>query len=245
MKGVIMQIEGGKAVVLYNNGAFGVIRAPAGCEAGMGISVTSNKKMIALLALSLCAVCALLFLLVRFFYVTPVGYVQITTANVAEAAGAAGAAGAALELSYNRLERIHAIRPLNAQAVPIAAGLAVVHKPISQAWGDIIAAFDTAGCLSGNVEVLIAQNDLANAQDIQADLVSLSESMKKTLYPALTVDFSLYTIELYQKAMAGRGEAETAPGTGETHHGGEWMERRGMMGRGGMMGRRQGGDWCW
>jgi hypothetical protein len=232
MKGVIMQIEGDKAVVLFNNGAFRVIRAPAGYEAGMGISVTSNKKMVVLFALFLCAVCALLFLFVQFFYVTPVGYVQITT-------GATGATGVALEVSYNRMERIRALRPLNAQSVPIAASLSIVHKPIPHAWGDIIAAFDTAGYLSGNVEVLIAQDNLANAQGIQADLVSLSESMKKALYPALAVDFSLYTIELYQQAMTGRTEAEAAPGMGETHHGGEWMERRGMMGR------RQDRDWCW
>jgi uncharacterized protein (TIGR00156 family) len=210
MKGVIMQIEGDKAVVLFNNGTFGVIRAPAGCETGMGISVTSNKKIIVLLALSLCAICALLFLLARFFYVTPVGYIQITTAN------------ATLELSYNRMERIHALRPLNTQSVPIATDLAIVHKPIPQAWGDIIATFDTAGYLSGNLEVFIVQDALANAKDIQSDLVSLAESMKKTLYPALSAEFSLYTIELYQKAMTGRVQAEETPGTpdmGETHHG--------------------------
>jgi hypothetical protein len=140
--------------------------------------------------------------------------------------------------------RIRALRPLNVQTVPIAAGLAVAHKPIPQAWADIVAALDSAGCLSGNVEVFIAQDDLAAAKGIQDNLVSLSESMKKTLYPSLAVDFSLYTIELYQQAMTERVQPEETSGTpdaGETRHGGERTERRGMMGRGGMMS----GGWCW
>jgi hypothetical protein len=68
--------------------------------------------------------------------------------------------------------------------------------------------------------------------------------MEQTLYPALELGFSRYTIERYEKAMTGRVEAEETPGMpgmGETHHGGEWMERRGMMNRGGMMD----GGWCW
>jgi hypothetical protein len=46
MRGVVVKVEGGSAVVMFNNGKISKIPAPAGCKRGAVINISLNKKLI-------------------------------------------------------------------------------------------------------------------------------------------------------------------------------------------------------
>jgi hypothetical protein len=52
MRGVVVKVEDSSAVVLFNNGKIGRIPAPPGCKRGAVITVSLNKKMIFIPAVS-------------------------------------------------------------------------------------------------------------------------------------------------------------------------------------------------
>jgi hypothetical protein len=220
LKGVVMQMEEGKSIVMFNNGKIGTIPAPAGCQVGTVITVSYRKKSIVLCALLISVVLASAFLFGRFLYVTPVGYIQIIFT-------AKAGANAAVELAYNRFERILAARPLNTQAVTAAADLAVRNKTIPAVYQDVMKAFMPSPKAQGAVKVRIAQNDLPHARAIQDRLSLLAETGHVTIPEKVTVSFDLYTIELYHEAMTASGQYEYIPVTPENHHWNGWERRQG------------------
>jgi hypothetical protein len=48
MKGVVVEIDNAKCIVLFNNGNIGSLPKPPNCEVGMGITVNFNRKMMIL-----------------------------------------------------------------------------------------------------------------------------------------------------------------------------------------------------
>lgn len=55
MKAVIMQVRGKKSIVLFNNGKFGMIPTPPGCEEGSVVTIHLNNRL-KILAIILAAV---------------------------------------------------------------------------------------------------------------------------------------------------------------------------------------------
>ncbi|MDR1388835.1 MAG: hypothetical protein LBJ31_02535, partial [Treponema sp.] len=134
MKGVIMQKGDKKSIVLFNNGEFSSIPTPPHCEVGTVITVSYNRKKIILFVSLACTLLLCLFLLARFLYFTPAGFLRIAYNGKNESS-------AAVELTYNRMERIMKIRPLTQNMVEAVARLSAVNKKIPASYEEVITAF--------------------------------------------------------------------------------------------------------
>ncbi|MDR2535001.1 MAG: hypothetical protein LBD29_03095, partial [Treponema sp.] len=194
MKGVIMQIDGKKSIVLFNNGKIGAIPTPAHCRVGSVVTVSSNRKAVILSAALVCAVLLCAVLTAGLLYFKSAGYIHITYGDKD---------GASVELSYNRFKRILGVRPLNVQAVAPLAELAVRHKKIERVYETIMLSFiNSTGVPAQNIIVGIAQDDLAQAKEIERGLTLLTEPLSTAAAERFSARFDLYTLELYRAALA-------------------------------------------
>jgi len=231
MKGMVIQQGERKSVVLYNNGKIGEISTPPDCEEGMVITVSYNKRFIALLSvLSFAAVlCAVL--VIRSVYLNPIGYVQI---NYGKAAGSA-AGTAAVELAYNRFRRILAVRPLSQQAVEPIAALSLNNIKIENAYEKIMLSYARSPLFPEQNAALvrIAQDDLAGAKSIEQNLSLLTSPLESAAQKEIHVSFELYTHELYREAMTAAAKGpEIAPVMPQDNR--QQMRHHGMR-----------NYWCW
>jgi hypothetical protein len=218
-----------KSIVLFNNGKIGEIPTPPNCEEGMTITISYNRRFIMLVCFLSCIVLICAVLVIRSVYYNPLGYVQINYEN------------AAVELAYNRFQRILAIRPLSQQAVEPIALLSLNNAGTEAAYQKIMLSFARSSSLSGiTALVRIAQDNLAGAKKLEQSLSPLSSPLAAVSQKELTVTFELYTHELYGKVMAANIPSPIitplpAQNSGLQMHG--WRNRnRGMNGR---------GWWCW
>jgi hypothetical protein len=146
---------------------------------------------------------------------------------------------AAVELAYNRFQRILAVRPLNRQAVEPIALLSLNNTSVGAAYEKIMLSFSHSSFPAhSTVLVRIAQDNLAEAKKLEQSLSLLSAPLAAASQKELTVTFELYTHELYRALMTAESqrspiEAQNVP----------QMQR--MMGnnRGSMQGGRN--WWCW
>ena len=193
MKGVIMQIEGKKSIVLFNNGKIGALPTPAHCRVGSVVTVSSNRKAIVLSAALVCGVLLCAVLTTRILYFKPAGYIHITYGDKN---------GASVELSYNRFKRILGARPLNVQAVAPLAELAIRHKKIERVYETVMLSFiGSADLHAQNITVGIAQDDLGQAKEIERGLALLTEPLSAAVEERFSAQFDLYTLELYRAAL--------------------------------------------
>jgi hypothetical protein len=214
-----------KSIVLFNNGKIGEIPNPPNCEEGMTITISYNRRFIMLVSLLSCIAVICVVLVLWSVYNKPFGYAQINYENVA------------VELAYNRFQRILAIRPLNQQAVEPIALLALNNASIGAAYEKIMLSFSLSSFQVRNtVLVRIAQDDLADAKKLEQSLAILSSPLAAATQKELTVTFELYTQELYRVLMTAESPA-ILPIEAQNLQ----MQR---MGRG--MGMQGGGNlWCW
>jgi hypothetical protein len=173
-----------KSIVLLNNGKISEIPSPLNCEEGMVVTISYNKRIITLISLLSCAALLCAFLVLRSVYYNPFGYVQFNYGN------------AAVELAYNRFQRIFAVRPLNQLAVEPVATLSLNNTGIEAAYEKIMLSFTRSPSFPEQNQVLvrIAQDNLAGAKKIEQNLSLLS-------HPLAAVSFELYTHELYRDIM--------------------------------------------
>jgi len=220
MKGMVMQRGERTSVVLYNNGKIGEIPTPPNCEEGIVITISYNRKLIALLSILLFVAVLCAVLVLRSVYLNPFGYVQINYGN------------AAVELAYNRFQRIIAMRPLSQQAVEPIATLTLNNTKIESAYEKIMLSYARSPSfpVRNTVLVRIAQDNLAGAKTIEQNLLLLSTQLMSATQKEISISFELYTHELYRKAMTTTAQnSEIAPMM--PHHGGQ---SRGMR-----------NYWCW
>jgi hypothetical protein len=211
MKGVIMKKGDKKSIVLFNNGEFRSMPTPPHCEVGTVVAGFYNRRRIIFFVSLSCALLLCFFFLARFLYVTPAGFLRISY-------GGKNEANVAIELTYNRIERITKIRPLTQNAVETAAGLSAANKKIPDAYGEVIAAFLGSPVIppQTTVTVAIAQDNLSRAKTIERNL-----SLLASLPSPLAAVFELYTLELYRKTLAEAGQdAQPAPFMHDEEHGG-------------------------
>jgi hypothetical protein len=220
MKGMVMQRGERTSIVLYNNGKIGKIPTPPNCEEGMVITISYNRKLISLLSILLFAAVLCAVLVLRSVYFYPFGYVQINYGN------------AAVELAYNRFQRILAMRPLSQQAVEPIAALSLNNTKIENAYEKIMSSYARSPLFSeqNTVLVRIAQDNLAGAKTIQQNLSLLSAPLMSAAQKEIPVSFELYTHELYREAMITAAQGfEITPmmphdDRQEMHHGGHHMK---------------------
>ncbi|MDR0456461.1 MAG: hypothetical protein LBH20_07250 [Treponema sp.] len=227
MKGIIMQRGERKSIVLFNNGKIGEIPTRPNCEEGTVITVSYNRRLIAVVSLFSFVVLLCAIFVLRSVYYDSFGYIQINYGN------------AALELAYNRFQHLLAIRPLNVQAVEPVAALSLSNTKIETAYEKIILAFARSPSFPSHEPVLvrIAQDDLAGAKKIESNLTLLSSPLMAVSQKELTVTFELYTHELYREAMTANSQnSEIAPIPSQDN-----VPR--MHGRQRMHGGRN--RWCW
>jgi hypothetical protein len=193
MKGVIMKKGDKKSIVLFNNGEFRSIPTPTHCEVGTVVAVSYNRKKMVLFISFACILLLCFFFLARFLYFTPIGFLQISYGGKNETA---------IELTYNRMERITKIRPLTQNAVETVAGLSAVNKKIPAAYEELIVAFLCSPDIppQNTVTVAIAQDNLSRAKMIEQNL-----SPPSSVPSPVTVAFELYTLELYRKTLSETG----------------------------------------
>jgi len=223
MKGMVIQRGERKSIVLYNNGKIGEIHTPPDCEEGMVITVSYNKRFIALLSVLSFAVVLCAVLVIRSVYLNPIGYVQINYGN------------AAVELAYNRFRRILAIRPLSQQAVEPIATLSLNNTKIENAYEKIMLSYARSSLFPEQKAALvrIAQDDLAGAKSIEQSLSLMSAQMMSAAQKEIPVSFELYTHELYREAMTAAAKGpEIAPVMPQDNR--QQMRRHGMR-----------NYWCW
>jgi hypothetical protein len=218
MKGVIMKKGDKKSIVLFNNGEFSSIPTPLHCEVGTVVTVSYNRKRILFFVSLACALLLCFFFLARFLCFTPAGFLRISY-------GGKNETNAALELTYNRMERITKIRPLTQNAVEAAAGLPAVNKKIPIAYGEVIVAFLRSPDIpsQNTVTVAIAQDNLSRAKMIKQNLSLLSGVLAppSSVPSPIVVSFELYTLELYQKNLSETGQdVQPVPFTHDEEHGG-------------------------
>jgi hypothetical protein len=233
MKGMVMQRGERTSIVIYNNGKISEILTPPNCEEGMVITVSYNRKFIALLSILLFAAVLCAVLVLRSVYLKPFGYVQI---NYGNANGNANGA-AAVELAYNRFRRILAMRPLNQQAIEPIAALSLNNAKIENAYEKIMLSYARSPLFPAQNTALvrIAQDNLAEAKSIEQSLSLLSAPLMSAAQKEILVSFELYTHELYREAMTTQSP-EIAPMTPQ--------DGRQQMHRGGQShGMRN--YWCW
>lgn len=179
MKGVIMQVGDEKSIVMFNSGKLGAI--PTRPEYQIGTVVDSSKRRIPKIFIILSAVILLLCGsgFAGYLYFTPFSYVQISV-------------NPTITLSCNYFDRVVAVTPINADAVPIVAELNVVRKPISEAYQMTIEAFSRSGSMTdqNTINISIANDNLDKAAKLQEELSALSA------YP---VNSTIYTIDLYKQ----------------------------------------------
>jgi hypothetical protein len=229
MKGIIMQRGERKSIVLFNNGKIGEIPTRPNFEEGMIVTVSYNKRFIALIGIVSCIALIYAFFALRSVYYSPFGYVQINYENTA------------VELAYNRFQRIIAVRPLNQQAVEPIAILRLNNATIETAYEKIIPSLARSPSFPARnlLLVRIAQDNLAGAKKIEQSLSLFSIPLMSALKKEFTVTFELYTHELYREAMTENSQSPTIP---SVHH----PNSPSQMYRGhnwGMNGRRN--MWCW
>jgi uncharacterized protein (TIGR00156 family) len=189
-----MQIDGKKSIVLFNNGKIGAIPTPVYCRVGSVVTVSSNRKAVILSAALACAVLLCAVLTAGVLYFKTAGYIHITYGDKD---------GASVELSYNCFRRILGVRPLNVQAVAPLAELAVRHKKIERVYEIVMLSFiNSTGVPAQNITVGIAQDDLAQAKEIERGLTLLTEPLSAAAPERFSARFDLYTLELYRDALA-------------------------------------------
>jgi hypothetical protein len=220
-----------KGIVLFNNGKIGKIPTPPNCEEGMVINVSYNRIFIMLVCLLSCVAIICTVLVLRSVYYNPIGYVQINYEN------------AAVELAYNRFQRILAIRPLNQQAVEPIALLSFNNTGTEAAYEKIMLSFAHSSSFPARSTVLvrIVQDDLAEAKKLEQSLSLLSAPFAAATQKVLIVTFELYTQELYRVLMTAESqgpaispmEAQNVP----------QMRRMWGMNHGSMQNERD--WWCW
>lgn len=198
MKAVIMQAGRQKSIVLFNNGKFGIIPTPPNCEIGMVVNVSYNKRKIIALV---CAALIIFFGIVCGLYFTPAGFLRITRGG-----GEDGGEAVAVELTYNQMKYITAIRPLTQTAVVIVLESSVINKKIPQGFDQVIKSLRRSGGQTEKaVHVAIAQNNLEEAKKIERRLLRLL-SKNQDDPQNISVVFELYTLELYRKALQEAGQ---------------------------------------
>jgi hypothetical protein len=114
---------------------------------------------------------------------------------------------AALELAYNRVERVLALRPLNQSAVETAAALPLVNKKVVAAYRESVGAFSHAADLGEQHElnVRIAQDNLVRAKELERELAQFTPPLSAAAGHPFAIAFDLYTLELYRKALSTEG----------------------------------------
>jgi hypothetical protein len=213
-----MQKGDKKSIVLFNNGEFSSIPTPPHCEVGTVITVSYNRKKIVLFVSIICTLLLCLFFLARFLYFIPAGFLRITYDGNNES-------NAAVELTYNRMERITKIRPLTQNMAGTVARLSAVNKKIPAGYEEVITAFLRSPDISppNTVTVAIAQDNLARAKAIEQTLSPLSNVLVQpsSVPSPFTATFELYTLELYRKALAETGQViQPMPHMHDEEHGG-------------------------
>jgi hypothetical protein len=211
MKGVIMKKGDKKSIVLFNNGEVSSIPTPPHCEVGTVVTVSYNRKRIFFFVSLACILLLCFFFLTRFLYFTPAGFLRISY-------GGQNGTSAAIELTYNRMERITKIRPLTQNTAETATGLSAVNKKIPAAYREVITAFLRSPDIppQNTVTVVIAQDNLSRAKTVEQNLSLLS-----SVPSPITAVFELYTIELYRKTLAEIDQdARPVPFMHDGEHGG-------------------------
>jgi hypothetical protein len=216
MKGIIMQRGERKSIVLFNNGKIGEIPTQPNCEEGTVVTVSYNRRLITIVVIVSCISLICAFFAFRSVYYAPFGYVQINYEN------------AAVELAYNRFQRIIAVRPLNQQAVEPIAILPLNNATIEAAYEKIILSLARSPSFPARnlLLVRIAQDNLAGAKKIEQSLSLFSIPLMSALKKEFTVTFELYTHELYREAMTENSQS-SAPVQGNTPQGPQ-MHHRGQ-----------------
>jgi hypothetical protein len=197
MKGIIMQREERKSIVLFNNGKIAEIPTRPNCEEGTVITVSYNRRLITVVGLFSFAVLLCAIFALRSVYYNPYGYIQINYGN------------AAVELAYNRFQRIVAVRPLNQLAVEPIAQLSLNNAGVDTAYEKILLSFTRSAAFARSaafpvqnlVLVRIAQDNLAGAKSIEQSLSLFSTPLASASQKELAITFELYTHELYREAM--------------------------------------------
>jgi hypothetical protein len=220
MKGIIMQRGERKSIILFNNGRIGEIPTRPNCEEGMVVTVSYNRSLIAFIVIISCIAVIGSFFALRSVYYKPFGYLRINYGN------------AAVELAYNRFQRIVAVRPLNQQAVEPIAILPLNNTAIVAAYEKIILSFARSFSPQSLLLVRITQDNLAEAKKIEQSLSLLSSSLIPSQND-LTVTFELYTHELYRDAMTADSQSPAIPPQGgpQMYHRGQNHGMRWRWGR--------------
>ncbi len=188
MKAVVMQVEGGQAVLLGNDGRFVRIRNK-GYQIGDVVTMQEQRLGKARFrAMTVAAaVCMLLLGGVGWAYATPYYYVSLDV-------------NPSVMLEVNYFERVISIQAVNEDAAEILAGLNLKNKNVDAAVSAVVASIANAGYLAegGNVYVGSAAENGHKAERLASEL---QETVKEEVEKVVEETESEVEIEVECKGL--------------------------------------------
>jgi hypothetical protein len=182
MKGVIWKIEGQKSIVLFRNGDFRAIPTPPDAQIGMAVTVSYNKKQIAIFAL---VVCAAVFAVVSaaVLYFSPVGYIDIVYGKAEEQR-------IIVELAVNRFDRILDTRLFSTEVAFSTSLPPFNHRNIDEGYANTITAASVSPA-TPEVFIQITHKDIQRAVELRWRFLHLTESLEAKTGRTLSLTFEL------------------------------------------------------
>lgn len=181
MRGIVMEIEAGNAVVMKNNGIVDTVRAKPGWQAGDVVPIPARVVPFkALASIAACLVLAVGLLAGFTLYHTQTTLVSIDV-------------NPSIELSINRFDRVIAARSLNPEAEPILEDLPLKNLPYTEAVAllmenEVLDGYIVADALL----VFSVQSDDATRQEVLlAELAQAADSVITGQYTDATTEYML------------------------------------------------------
>ncbi len=179
MKGVIVEVGAQKTIVLFNNGKLGTIPTRSHFQVGAVVSHTKKSHISRWVSVA----AAMLFVTGSVTaYAWPVGTVEVSES---------------VALTYNCFKRVIGVSGCHGTTAPLNDALDVQHHSIETAYQRTLVHMDKTGALGDTVSIIVAQDSLAGASDMESKLLSLSGDVSNTLNQPFAVHTQVCTRAKY------------------------------------------------